>query len=205
MMRTLTIAAVSLAVAGALGAGALAAAADDAKQGDNPHGKLEDACATCHGPESWKRAKIAPSFDHGRFGFPLEGAHSQAACRACHLNLVFSEVASTCNACHQDAHRGEFGDDCVKCHTPRSFQDRGRMRRAHQLTRFPLTGAHAGADCEACHVLHANRMYVNTSTECVSCHLQDYRATRNPNHVVGGYPQTCADCHYTVSFYGGRP
>jgi hypothetical protein len=180
-------------------------AAAEGREADNPHGPLKDSCALCHGPAGWRPAKISPSLDHARFGFPLEGTHVQADCRACHLNLVFSEVGTTCVSCHQDAHRGELGDDCAKCHTPRSFVDRSRMRRAHQLTRFPLTGAHAGADCEACHVLHANRMYVNTPTECVACHLQDYLATRNPNHVAGGFPQTCAECHYTVSFPGGRP
>jgi len=193
-MKVLAIAAVLL-----IGTGGLARAVD------NPHGPLTDTCATCHGSEGWKPAKIAPSFDHGRFRFPLEGAHGQTACRACHLNLVFKEVGNQCVSCHQDVHRGEFADDCALCHTPRSFIDRARMGRAHQLTRFPLTGAHAAADCEACHLLHANRRYVNTPTECVACHLQDYYATRDPNHVQGGFPQNCVECHYTVTFYGGRP
>jgi len=197
-LRTLAIAAFLL-----LGAGLLVRAADEAgeaKKVDNPHGPLKDTCATCHGPEGWKPVKIAPSFDHGRFRFPLEGAHGQTACRACHLNLVFSEVGSTCTSCHQDSHRGENGDDCARCHTPRSFVDRTRMGRAHQLTRFPLTGAHAAADCEACHVLHANRRYVNTPTECVACHLQDFYA----HHGIGE-SQNCVQCHYTVAFRGGRP
>lgn len=189
-----------------LGAGVLARATDEAegagvaKQVENPHGPLADTCATCHGPEGWTPVKIAKSFDHGRFRFPLEGAHVQAACRGCHLNLVFKEVGSTCVSCHQDAHRGELGDDCALCHTPRSFIDRARMGRAHQVTRFPLTGAHAGADCEACHVLHANRMYVNTPTECIACHRRDYEATREPNHFAAGYELACQDCHNMVAF-----
>jgi hypothetical protein len=189
----------------AIAAVLLVAAARPVGAVDNPHGPLTDTCVTCHGSEGWKPAKIAKSFDHAKFRFPLQGAHAQAACRACHLNLVFKEVGDRCIQCHQDVHRGEFGDDCALCHTPASFIDRARMRRAHQQTRFPLTGAHAGADCEACHVLHANRMYVNTPTECVACHLQDYYATRDPNHVQDGISRDCAECHYTVSFYGGRP
>jgi Zn finger protein HypA/HybF involved in hydrogenase expression len=180
-----------------LGAGGVVRAAAEA---DNPHGPLKDKCATCHGPEGWKPAKIARSFDHGRFRFSLEGAHVQTACRACHLNLVFSEVSSDCVSCHQDRHRGEFGDDCTLCHTPISFIDRARMGRAHQRTRFPLTGAHAAADCEACHHLRANRTYVNTPTECFACHVQDYLA-----HHGAGFPTNCVDCHYPVSFQGGRP
>jgi hypothetical protein len=193
-MRVLVLATVLIIAAG----GAIRAV-------ENPHGPLTDSCATCHGSEGWTPAKITRSFDHGRFRFPLEGAHGQTACRACHLNLVFKEVGTSCVSCHQDVHRGEFADDCALCHTPRSFIDRARMGRAHQLTRFPLTGAHAAADCEACHQLHANRRYVNTPTECVACHLQDYYATRDPNHVQGDFSRNCVECHYTVTFYGGRP
>ena len=178
-------------------------AAGQAKDADNPHGPLKDPCASCHGPEGWRPAKIALSFDHGRFRFPLEGTHAQTACRACHITLVFADAGTACLSCHQDAHRGELGDDCARCHTPRSFLDRGRMRRGHQVSRFPLTGAHLGADCEACHTLRAGLMYVNTPTECVSCHVQDYNATRDPNHVLGGFSQNCRECHNTVAFRGG--
>ena len=191
---------IALALLLSAAAGPLRAADAEAVKADNPHGPLKDTCATCHGPEGWRPVKIVKSFDHGRFGFPLEGAHVQTACRACHLNLDFKEVGSTCISCHQDNHRGELGDDCGLCHTPRSFIDRARMGRAHQVTRFPLTGAHAGADCDACHALHANRRYVNTPVECVACHRLDYQATRNPNHVASGYALTCQDCHNTVAF-----
>ena len=172
---------------------------------DNPHGPLKIACETCHGPAGWRPAKISPSFDHAKFRFALDGTHAQTECRACHISLVFRQAATACVSCHQDAHRGELGDDCARCHTPRSFLDRERMRRAHLTTRFPLSGAHLGADCEACHVLHTGLMYVNTPTDCVSCHLQDYNATRNPNHVLGGFSQHCADCHRTITFHEVKP
>jgi len=29
----------------------------------------------------------------------------------------------------------------------------------------------------------------------VGCHLTDYQATRNPNHVAAGFPTTCTSCH----------
>jgi hypothetical protein len=195
---------VALAAFIVLGGGAIAFAgeADPARSAENPHGPIKDTCATCHGSEGWRPARIAPAFDHGRFRFQLDGTHAQTACRACHVSVVFADAPTACVACHQDAHRGELGDDCARCHTPRSFLDRGAMRRGHQTTRFPLTGAHLGADCEACHTLHAGRTYVNTPTDCVACHLQDYDATRDPNHVLGGFSQNCRDCHNTVSFRG---
>lgn len=187
-----------------LGAGGAVRAASDVRAVGNPHGPLRDECSTCHGPNAWVPAQIPQWFDHGRFAFPLEGTHVQAACRSCHLSLVFSESPDKCSECHQDAHRGELGNDCALCHTPRSFIDRSRMRRAHMTTRFPLTGAHAGADCENCHSVSANRMYVNTPTDCVACHLQDYYATRSPNHLTVGFSQDCVSCHNTVAFQPAR-
>ena len=201
MNTTRAVAFTLLFVLGAADPG-VAGDTDPAGTTANPHGPLKDACVTCHGAEGWRPAKIAPAFDHGRFRFALDGSHAQTPCRACHIDLVFADAPAACVSCHQDAHRGELGDDCARCHTPRSFLDRSAMRRGHQVTRFPLTGAHLGADCEACHTLHAGRMYVNTPTDCVSCHLQDFDATRDPNHVLGGFPRTCRDCHNTVSFRG---
>jgi hypothetical protein len=200
--RALAFAAIAVLGVGRSG---YAGEAQPVKPTDNPHGPLKDACVTCHGSDGWRPAKIAPSFDHAKSGFALEGTHAQTACRACHISLVFARAGTACVSCHQDAHRGELGDDCARCHTPRSFLDRERMRRAHLTTRFPLTGAHLGADCEACHVRRIGRMYVNTPTECVSCHLQDYDATRDPNHVQGGFSQDCADCHRTITFHEVKP
>ena len=188
------------AVVALVAASTLVCAAEVAPQTDNPHGPLADTCETCHAPDGWRPVRVAKSFDHARFRFPLEGTHLQTTCRACHLNLVFKEVASACVSCHQDAHRGELGDNCALCHTPRSFIDRQRMRRAHQTTRFPLVGAHAGADCEACHTLRGNQHYVNTPTDCASCHIQDYNATQDPDHALSGFSQNCQDCHNTVAF-----
>jgi hypothetical protein len=53
--------------------------------------------------------------------------------------------------------------------------------------------------CVDCHV---NNNYNITVTTCVSCHLKDYQGTTNPNHVQGGFPQTCQQCHSTTSWAG---
>jgi len=173
----------------------------------NPHGPLVDECAVCHSPAGWAPAVISPKFDHGKFRFRLEGAHAQAACRACHASLVFASVPDDCVSCHQDAHNGELGEDCARCHTPRSFIDRGRMTRAHQVTRFPLRGAHLVTDCEACHLApprQGNLIFVNISSECSSCHFADYQGATDPNHQALGFAQTCDSCHSTVAFRPAR-
>ena len=32
-------------------------------------------------------------------------------------------------------------------------------------------------------------------TDCYSCHLKDFQATTNPNHVTSGFPTFCGNCH----------
>lgn len=174
----------------------------------NPHGSYVEECGLCHSAAAWIPARISPKFDHAKFGFPLDGAHAQTACRACHASLDFSKVKpkSACLGCHEDVHQGEFGQDCARCHTARSFIDHARMARAHNITRFPLTGAHLATDCEACHRPggqgHLN--YVNLRIDCVACHLDDYNATTNPSHTAGNFSTDCTECHSPVSWRAAR-
>ena len=173
----------------------------------NPHGALSLPCATCHAPEGWVPARVSAAFDHAKAaGFKLTGSHAQASCRGCHTTLDFKNVASTCASCHRDVHRGELGSDCASCHTSRSFLDRATMARAHQTTRFPLTGAHITLDCEQCHTptQQGQLMFVNRSSECVDCHRSDYVATTNPNHQAGGLSTNCIQCHGTDTWPRAR-
>jgi hypothetical protein len=145
---------------------------------------------------------VSPKFDHAKFGFPLSGAHAAAGCLGCHGSLEFAKAERMCASCHEDPHRGEMGSDCARCHGARSFLDRTAMVRGHQLTSFPLTGSHAGLDCESCHpsAAQGHLRFVGTRSECQACHLADYRATRNPDHQAGGFPQDCRTCHSTLGW-----
>ncbi|HEU4401803.1 MAG TPA: hypothetical protein VFT43_06830 [Candidatus Polarisedimenticolia bacterium] len=183
-------------------------AADPGATTANPHGAFVEDCALCHRADAWVPARISAKFNHARFGFPLEGAHARAECRACHASLDFSKEKpkTACVACHADVHQGELGADCARCHSARSFIDHARMVRAHQATRFPLTGAHLAADCEDCHRLAAqgHLTYVNLPSACESCHLNDYLATTNPNHVTGNIPRDCVQCHAPIAWVPAR-
>jgi hypothetical protein len=186
----------------ALSCGGLGVRAADS---GSPHGPLKDKCEVCHRPDAWRPARIDRSFNHSKFAFPLEGVHRQTDCRACHMSLVFAQVPSVCAPCHQDPHVGELGDDCGRCHTPRSFIDRERMARAHQVTRFPLQGAHLTTDCDACHARPSgNLVYVNLPSQCSDCHLDDYLATSDPDHQASGFSTDCRECHTQFSFRPAR-
>src|SRR5664279_5261086 len=66
----------------------------------------------------------------------------------------------------------------------------------HSKTKFPLTGNHATLPCVACHV---NGNFTSLQTTCVSCHLNDYNGTTDPNHKAAGFPTDCQVCHSTSS------
>lgn len=174
-----------------------------------PHGDFQGDCTLCHGDDGWKPARISRQFDHAkrnRSHFALTGAHASVSCTSCHASLDFSKQKTMCVSCHQDPHLGEFGTECARCHTPRSFIDRAGMVRMHQTTRFPLAGAHAGLDCEACHppVGQGRLRFVATNAECRDCHLADYQATLAPDHAASGFPLECATCHNTMAFRPAR-
>lgn len=173
---------------------------------ESPHGKFREACATCHTADTWKIARVKPSFDHARFGFRLAGAHAAAGCRSCHASLEFSQAKTECASCHTDPHRGELGVDCARCHGDRSFLDRGPMVRAHQMTRFPLTGGHAALDCESCHrpAAQGRMQFVGTPARCQDCHMEQYRSAKQPDHAAADYPLECRACHSTVSWDGAK-
>jgi hypothetical protein len=179
---------------------ALVASAAIQPRVDNPHGKFKADCQQCHSAKGWKQVKVSSKFDHGKYGFPLSGAHATANCMGCHTSLDFAQSKTQCASCHQDPHRSEMGTNCSRCHSSRSFQDRGPMVRAHQLSRFPLTGSHATLDCESCHkpAAQGQMQFIGTSAECYSCHKAQYDAA--PNHKSTGRSTECQTCHTPISW-----
>jgi len=170
----------------------------------NPHGAFSAPCSQCHLPDAWRPTRISSEFKHAPGRFALEGAHARASCANCHKRLDFTGVSSNCASCHRDAHHGELGANCAKCHSSRSFLDMAPMRQAHQVTAFPLKGAHAAADCRSCHVPRApgQQAFVNLPTSCQTCHLAAYQKTTNPPHASAGFPKDCSSCHSTAGWQG---
>ncbi|MFI5309896.1 MAG: hypothetical protein ACHQQ3_01575 [Gemmatimonadales bacterium] len=200
-MRLLRWTALAVAIAAAVGP-----AAARAQRADNPHGALTDACASCHEPGGWRPARISRQFRHAEKTFPLDGAHLRTGCTTCHKTLEFATAPAGCASCHGDVHSGGLGTACQRCHTTRSFVDLAKMRRTHETTRFPLRGAHASAPCESCHVpaQPGQLQYTGRPTTCVACHVDNYRATRTPDHQASQFSQDCTSCHGVATWAGGR-
>jgi hypothetical protein len=158
-------------------------------------------CAACHTAEGWKDVKFA----HERTGFPLEGRHRVAQCKACHASGTFAEpVARACAACHRDVHRGRLGQRCQGCHDPAAWTAPTFDADAHRRTNFPLTGRHAVTPCESCHGDKRDRGFNRPTPRCVGCHEADLQRASGGgaavDHGQPGFPQDCRMCHGTWRF-----
>jgi len=152
----------------------------------DPHGAVFGTdCASCHTPNGWDDV----TYDHSRTGFILDGAHTALTCEQCHGDIPADQMSSSCAACHakDDNHGGRFGTDCGACHSttawlPATFD--------HNLSGFPLTGAHASAACESC---HKGGQFAGTSSACASCHAE-------PSYHRGVFGTNCGSCHNTSNW-----
>ena len=151
-------------------------------------------CQICHNTNIWRPA----TYDHNKTRFPLLGAHAAVNCSQCHANNRFTGTPTDCFSCHQtDFQRptnpnhvaSNFSKDCQICHNNNSWKP---AKFDHNLTAFPLRGAHSTVDCAQCHV---NGRYTGTPKDCFSCHQTDFQGVTNPNHVTGNFSHTCTQCH----------
>lgn len=165
---------------------------------DNPHGEqfasemAAGGCESCHSPLAWN----APNIDHS--GWPLTGAHAQAACGRCHEpseadrraggGASYRGVPRDCEGCHADTHAGQFRlsapeRPCAHCHGTDQFQLPGFDHA--RVTGFALRAKHAAVKCEACHPTatlrngDTARRYRLGYQRCRDCHADPHaEATR---------------------------
>lgn len=168
----------------------------------NPHGPIAIPCQNCHTYTSWKPIRSMPEFNHDSTRYPLRGMHKDVPCAGCHTSLVFKNVSVRCADCHADLHRRQFGANCENCHSVKGWKVSVREIQNH-LNRFPLMGAHAALDCEACHKGAATGQFAGLSTACYTCHQQDFK-TPNFDHVSAGFPTTCESCHTMDTWFGAK-
>ncbi|HMB69735.1 MAG TPA: hypothetical protein VKU85_10505, partial [bacterium] len=134
------------------------------------------ACESCHTVETFRQSRFTPA-DHRKTRFPLEGKHTDVACRDCHgperpllpaiarneamgsagVQLKFESLQ--CAECHRDPHEGRFaaGTDrggekgCATCHDFAAFTTTRIDAETHAAYGFPLDGAHVAVPCFDCH------------------------------------------------------
>jgi Cytochrome c3/Cytochrome c7 and related cytochrome c len=156
---------------------------DDSHEGHNG-----ENCESCHAFDDWAES----TFDHDTdTDYVLRGGHRDVACNDCHIEPIFEQSPGTaCADCHldDDAHDGTLGTDCAACHTEVSWED--AVFFDHDLTSFPLLGAHSDVECEDC---HKDKAFASTESDCVSCHRED-------DVHDGHFHERCGDCHNPVDW-----
>lgn len=147
------------------------------------------ACLNCHDGVD----RFDDDFDHSILSFPLTGQHRQVDCAGCHSQARhagdFAAAPTDCHACHRqdDAHAGRFGTDCAACHDTAGWPG---ADFDHNLSGFPLTGAHTTLSCESC---HRGGLLEPLRTDCVACHDE-------PAFHTGLFGPDCASCHTTTAW-----
>jgi nitrate/TMAO reductase-like tetraheme cytochrome c subunit len=156
-------------------------------------------CARCHTTRSWIVSNITEI--HRQSRFPLQGQHAQVDCYQCHKSaslLRFDPMGAECSDCHSNTYNAttkpshiesKFPKDCFLCHTEQGWQPAKFDHNIH--TTFPLAGGHVGVDCSRCH----SKGYAGISTDCLSCHLANYNATKSPAHLAAKFSTDCKTCH----------
>jgi len=155
-------------------------------QADDAHeGQYGAACETCHHPGDWKDA----AFDHSLSRFPLDGAHVNVECAACHKDNIYQGTPTDCAACHRDPdyHLGLFsGQACSECHTTAAW----RPAPYNGPHTFPMNHGEQNNACADCH------QPTLAQWTCYTCHD---RAETEQEHRKEGIADfnDCLRCHPT--------
>ena len=166
-------------------------------------GLFSQDCSACHTPEHWSALVGLQGewFDHFKqTRFSLDRHFSDYAgdsiqCAGCHTAMDGFKLGfdlDFCLDCHtvenpsfMADHQARFGLDCLSCHD--GFD---RMVGLDHNLFFVLDGQHATTACESCHV---NRVFQDTPSECVACHLE-------PEIHAGYFGLVCDSCHSTSAW-----
>ena len=162
---------------------------------------LSTTCTDCHTTDpGWRPAEFR--IHDGEY-FPIySGKHNGEwnSCTDCH-EVPSNYAQFTCISCHEhnkndmDDEHGDVGgyiyesQACLECHPAGNAEDGFN----HNLSNFPLTGAHITTQCADCH----QTSYAGTPSECSACHMADFNETSNPNHTQINLGTDCASCHTT--------
>ena len=173
---------------------------------DVHEGKLGTNCAECHDEQSFVEVET-DGFNHDLTDFSLRGQHRSVDCRECHTESLTEPLPhNTCASCHEDYHEGEFmvenvSPDCAQCHTEDGFEPSTYTLEDHNLSSFPLEGAHLATPCFACHLQEEKWRFKQIGERCVDCHDDVHQGYISEEF----YPnQDCERCHVADNWIDSR-
>jgi hypothetical protein len=170
-------------------------------------GEPSPSCASCHRSPHGDKLKMKCEACHTA-GLPFSNVtfkhqakdmfaiHQDVSCVKCHEGKRFEKANRNCTSCHEDFHKGSLGTDCYSCHRSSVWSV---TRFNHNMTGFPLMGAHLALECGDCHRDLQSFRIVPRPTQCASCHEADYRGSPFP-HATYGAGTSCQECHLQDSW-----
>ena len=151
-------------------------------------------CTQCHTTmPGWQPV----NYNHNNF--PLTLGHSNVICANCHTSGPCTTISNDCYSCHQNNYNSTtnpvhtqpcFSVNCLLCHTTNP----GWNPVNYGHNNFPLTLGHSNVQCASC---HTNGICTTISTDCYSCHQNNYNTTTNPVHSPPCFSTNCTLCHTT--------
>jgi len=170
----------------------------------DPHeNRFGQNCKQCHSEESFHNVKGMSTFDHNKTAFKLTGKHKLVACKSCHkVSLTAPLKHDHCVDCHTDYHKGEFAvnrvvSDCNECHSIYGFAPSNYSIEKHNLTKFPLEGAHLATPCSSCHKVLNKWTFRNIGDKCEDCHGNPHNGNINDRFMANN---NCKTCHNVSSW-----
>ncbi|NOZ04479.1 MAG: hypothetical protein GXO92_07755 [FCB group bacterium] len=183
---------------------------DRAEEPSHASAKLPTDCEQCH---PVRRPSWRPSvFNHDlSTAYTLTGKHKTTQCSGCH-DGVFVGTPQDCWSCHQTDYEltgtasypdapvhatdPQFSENCELCHSTDTWKD---ANIDHNLTNFPLSGAHSIVGCNQC---HGSDNY-DLPLDCDGCHIPNGLAQTNYesaayDHRTHNITENCQACHTTV-------
>jgi hypothetical protein len=165
----------------------------------DPHqNKFGQNCRQCHSEVSFTTIKGISNFDHNKTNFPLIDRHLAVDCKSCHkMNVTDPLKHDRCTDCHSDYHKGQFAKngilpDCSECHSVKGFTTFSYTLEQHNLSSFPLKGAHSAQPCSECHKKQATWSFKGIGKECIDCHDDIHKTFISTKY----YPdRNCRTCH----------
>ncbi len=160
--------------------------------------KFGPNCKQCHSEESFHIIKSTSNFDHIKTGFDLVGKHKSVACKSCHIKSLTAPIRhERCSDCHSDYHKKEFtkdgiSPDCYQCHSNDGFTASLYTIEKHNLSAFPLEGAHLATPCTACHKKETDWKFRKIGDKCVDCHKNEHKGFIQEKYYPG---EKCTECH----------
>ncbi len=166
----------------------------------DPHAnKFGQNCSQCHNEESFQVVKGVNNFDHNKADYKLEGKHVSVKCKLCHKTKFTDPLKfARCTDCHADYHNKQFvkdgvAPDCAQCHSVKGFTQFSYTLEQHNLSIFPLVGAHQAIPCFECHKKQEKWNFRQIGIKCNDCHKDIHQNFIQAKY----YPEAnCKTCHH---------